>query len=158
MSSRRTRRMEARSLSSLSARFFRNTSACLRRRWGSKRRRWGSNPSGKCSYERPTRGTLCGTMRSMRGADAGCLAINYQSLSAWLIDSGFKNQAGPPNHRDNKVDLDQDKEMDGAGVTKQSSTTGQRRLWSTAGRSMESRRAALQFAGELIRSLSGITP
>ena len=33
--------------------------------------------SGKCSYERPTRGTVCGTMR---GADAGCLAISYQSL------------------------------------------------------------------------------
>ena len=43
-------------------------------------RRWGSNPSGKCSYERPTRGTVCGTVRSMCGADAGCLAINYQSL------------------------------------------------------------------------------
>ena len=39
-----------------------------------------SNSSGKCSYERPTRGTVCGTMRSMCGADAGCLAINYQSL------------------------------------------------------------------------------
>jgi len=36
--------------------------------------------TGKCSYERPTRGTVCGTMRSMCGADAGCLAINYQSL------------------------------------------------------------------------------
>ena len=45
-----------------------------------KGRRWSSNPSGKCSYERPTRGTVCGTMRSMCGADAGCLAINYQSL------------------------------------------------------------------------------
>ena len=44
------------------------------------RRRWSSNPSGKCSYERPTRNTVCGTMRSMCGADAGCLAINYQSL------------------------------------------------------------------------------
>ena len=43
-------------------------------------RRWSSNLSGKCSYERPTRGTVCGTMRSMCGADAGCLAINYQSL------------------------------------------------------------------------------
>jgi len=43
-------------------------------------RRWSSNPSGKCSYVRPTRGTVCGTMRSMCGADAGCLAINYQSL------------------------------------------------------------------------------
>jgi hypothetical protein len=46
------------------------------------RRRWSSNPSGKCSYERPTRGTVCATMRSMCGADAGCLAINYQSLPA----------------------------------------------------------------------------
>jgi len=43
-------------------------------------RKWSSNSSGKCSYERPTRGTVCGTMRSMCGADAGCLAINYQSL------------------------------------------------------------------------------
>ena len=43
-------------------------------------RRWSSNPSAKCSYERPTRGTVGGTMRSMCGADAGCLAINYQSL------------------------------------------------------------------------------
>jgi len=43
-------------------------------------RKWISNPSGKCSYERPTRGTVCGTMRSMCGAGAGCLAINYQSL------------------------------------------------------------------------------
>ena len=43
-------------------------------------RRWSSNPSGKCSYERLTRGTVCGTMRFMCGADAGWLAINYQSL------------------------------------------------------------------------------
>ena len=43
-------------------------------------RRWSSNPSGECSYERPTRGTVCGTMRSMCGDDAGCLAIDYQSL------------------------------------------------------------------------------
>ena len=48
--------------------------------------RWSSNPSGKCSYERPTRGTVCGTMRSMCGADAGCLAINYQSLTPKQID------------------------------------------------------------------------
>ena len=39
---------------------------------------WSSNPSGKYSYERPTRGTVCGTMRSMCGADAGCLAINHK--------------------------------------------------------------------------------
>ena len=38
------------------------------------------DPSGKCSSERPTRGTVCGTMRSMCGADAVRLAINYQSL------------------------------------------------------------------------------
>ena len=43
-------------------------------------RRWSSKPSGKCSYERPTRSTVCGTMCSMCGADAGCLAIKYQSL------------------------------------------------------------------------------
>ena len=46
--------------------------------------RWRSNPSGKCSYERPTRGTVCGTMRSMFGADAGGLALNYQSLSVLM--------------------------------------------------------------------------
>ena len=45
-------------------------------------RRWNSNPSGKCSYERPARGTVCGTMRSMCGADAGCSAMNFQSLCA----------------------------------------------------------------------------
>ena len=45
-------------------------------------RRWSSNPSGKCSSTRPTRGTVCGTLRSMCGADAGCLAIDYQSLCA----------------------------------------------------------------------------
>ena len=33
-------------------------------------RRWSSNPSGKCSNERPTRGTVCGTTRSMCGTDA----------------------------------------------------------------------------------------
>ena len=43
-------------------------------------RRWISNPSEKCSYERPTRGTVCGTVRSMCGADAGCLGTNYHSL------------------------------------------------------------------------------
>ena len=41
-------------------------------------RRWSSNPAGKCSYERLTRGRVCGTMRSMCGADAGCLAIHHQ--------------------------------------------------------------------------------
>jgi len=47
-----------------------------------RRRRWISkNPSGKSSYERPTRGTVCGTMRSICGADAGCLVIIDQSLS-----------------------------------------------------------------------------
>ena len=44
-------------------------------------RRWSSNPFGKCSYERPTQGTVCGTMHSMCGTDAGCLAMNYQSLT-----------------------------------------------------------------------------
>ena len=29
-------------------------------------RRWSSNPSGKCSYERPTRGTVCGTKHVRR--------------------------------------------------------------------------------------------
>ena len=51
-------------------------------------RRWSSNPSRKCSYERPTRGTVCGTMRSMCGADAAYLAINcnlHQVLIVLLI-------------------------------------------------------------------------
>ena len=35
----------------------------------------------KTMYERPILGIVCGTMRSMCGADAACLAMNYQSLS-----------------------------------------------------------------------------
>ena len=58
-------------------------------------RRWSSNPSGKCSYERPTRGTVSGTMRSMCGADAGCLARNYQSLPHSL-DSGTPTSRARP--------------------------------------------------------------
>jgi len=44
--------------------------------------------SGSCSYERPTRGTVCGKMRSMRGADAGCSVINNQSLRGLRGKSG----------------------------------------------------------------------
>ena len=52
-------------------------------------RRWRSNPSGKSSRERLTRGTVNGTMRraahpsgcAKRGAGAGCSAIKTQSLS-----------------------------------------------------------------------------
>ena len=51
--------------------------------FGLLRRRWTSNPSEKILYERPTRGTVCGTLRSMCGADAGCLAINDQSF--WQV-------------------------------------------------------------------------
>jgi len=40
----------------------------------------GSSTLEICSYGRPTRGTVSGTMRSMCGADAGCLAMNYHSL------------------------------------------------------------------------------
>ena len=57
-------------------------------------RRWSSIPSGKCSYERPTRGTICGTMRSMCGADAGCLAINYQSLTSYLMSVSVRLMQG----------------------------------------------------------------
>ena len=56
-------------------------------------RRWSLNPSGKCLYERPTRGTVCGTMRSMFGVDAGCLAIHYQSLLVHPLGETF---AAPP--------------------------------------------------------------
>ena len=38
------------------------------------------HPSGKCSYERPILVTVCGTMRSMCGADAGCSALNHSAL------------------------------------------------------------------------------
>ena len=42
--------------------------------------------------ERPTQGTVCGTMRSMCGADAGCLTINYQSLGMVTPDiDGISN-------------------------------------------------------------------
>ena len=44
-------------------------------------RRWSSNPPEKCSYERPTRGTVCSTMRGMCGAGAGCpvaLCLGHQ--------------------------------------------------------------------------------
>ena len=40
-------------------------------------RRWSSNPTGKFPYERPTRGSVCGTMRIMCGADTGCSATDY---------------------------------------------------------------------------------
>ena len=62
-------------------------------------RRWSSNPSGKCSYERPTRGTVCGTMRSMCGADAGCLAIIYQSLSAADSSPRSRGLTNPPRNK-----------------------------------------------------------
>ena len=55
-------------------------------------RRWSSNLSGKCLYAQPTRGTVCGTMRSMCSADAGCLAINDQSL--WKPDPQTLEQDG----------------------------------------------------------------
>ena len=55
-------------------------------------RRWSSNPSGKCSYERPTRATVCGTMRSVCGADAGCSAMDHQSLCTRPRGLGFRVQ------------------------------------------------------------------
>jgi len=53
-------------------------------------RRWRSNPSGKCSQERLTRGTVTSTIRKAAhppgcarcGAGAGCSPIKYQSLAA----------------------------------------------------------------------------
>jgi len=61
-------------------------------------RRFSSNPSGECSYEQPTRDTVCGTIRSMCGADADCLAINYQSLRGRRHGAGaapVRPEAGP---------------------------------------------------------------
>ena len=52
-------------------------------------RRQSSKPSGKCWHDWPTRGTVCGTLRSMCGADAGCLAINYQSRLSHQSASRF---------------------------------------------------------------------
>ena len=43
-------------------------------------RRLRSNSSGKCSYKRSTRDSICGTMRSLCGAHAVRLAMNYQSV------------------------------------------------------------------------------
>jgi len=51
-------------------------------------RRWRSNPSGKCSQERLTRGTVSSTMRRAAhpsggarcSAGAGCSALKYQYL------------------------------------------------------------------------------
>jgi len=43
-------------------------------------RRWSSNLSRKCLHEQPTWVTVCGTKRSMCGADAVCSAMRYQSL------------------------------------------------------------------------------
>ena len=60
------------------------SAACSASRAQRHGRRWSSNPSGIFPHERPTRGTVCATMRSMCGADAGCLAINYQSLDIWV--------------------------------------------------------------------------
>jgi hypothetical protein len=66
-------------------------------------RRWSSNPSGKCSCERTTRGTVCGTIRSMCGADSACLAINYQSLKlavpAGLSYTGLEDAESPSSLR-----------------------------------------------------------
>ena len=49
-------------------------------------RRWRSNPSGKCSQERLTRGTVTSTMRRAAHpsgcAGAGCSAIKYRSLQS----------------------------------------------------------------------------
>ena len=49
------------------------------------RRRWSPNPSGKYSYERPRRVTVCGTMRSMCGIDAGCLVLLRTRHRSYLL-------------------------------------------------------------------------
>ena len=62
---------------------------CLRAPSVAARRRWRSSPSGKCSQERLTRGTVTSTRRRAAhssecarcGAGAGCSAIKYQFLS-----------------------------------------------------------------------------
>jgi hypothetical protein len=65
------------------------------------RRRWSSNSSGKCSYELLTRGTVCGTMRSMRGADAACSAQRYQSLH--IPNVAHTRHSRPGSDRDFQV-------------------------------------------------------
>jgi len=62
-------------------------------------RRWRSNPSGKCSQERPTWGTVTSTMRKAAhpsgcarcGAGAGCSA-KITHLSPWG-ESGYRSLA-----------------------------------------------------------------
>ena len=66
------------------------------------RRRWSSSPSEKCSHARPTRGTVCSTMRDMCGAGAGGLAINYPS---------------PDNHGERKKALEGVEGVPGRGLS-----------------------------------------
>jgi hypothetical protein len=64
---------------------------------GRDRRWWRSNPSGKCSRDRLTRGTatstLCGAAHSSGcarcGAGAGCSAMKYQSFKFCLRKSAI---------------------------------------------------------------------
>ena len=66
------------------------------------RRGWRSNPSGKCSQERPTRTTVTGTKRRAAhpsgcarcGAGAGCSVIKYQSLFG--VGEGAPSRPSPP--------------------------------------------------------------
>jgi len=71
---------------------------------GLSHRRWRSNPSGKCSQERLTRGTITSTMHRAAhlsgcarcGAGAGCSAIKYQFLRSfpWSRGEGSGDRAG----------------------------------------------------------------
>jgi len=66
-----------------------SVSSCGTHRLSTQGRRWRSNPSGQCSQERPSRGTVTSTMRGAEnlsecakcGAGIDCSAIKHQSLS-----------------------------------------------------------------------------
>ena len=51
-------------------------------------------------WGRTSRGTVCGTLRKMCGADAGCLAINYQSVCR---DGGEAHGGRPGGWEDSRV-------------------------------------------------------
>ena len=62
-----------------------------------RRSRWRSNPSGKCSHARLTRGTATSTMRRATrpsgrarcGAGAGCSVMKYQSI---MLSTGSRRR------------------------------------------------------------------
>ena len=75
------------------------------------RRRWRSNPSGKCSQERLSRGTVTSTMRKAAhpsgcarcGAGAGCSAIKYQSRWTPLAPDRVDRDSNQSTHNKTRL-------------------------------------------------------